>query len=70
MAWVSTRMVLSLTPKAQAIKTKLDGRINQTESFCTEKETMNNPKRQCSSNAPGISETGGDGSSAMGKRVE
>ena len=62
-------MVLSLTPKTEATKTKLDGRIHQTEKFCTAQETMNNLKRQCSSNAPGISEAGGDGSSAVGKRV-
>ena len=67
MGWVSTRMVL--TPKAQATKAKLDGRIHQTENFCTEKETMNNLKRWGSFNAPGISEAGGDGSSAVGKRV-
>ena len=69
MAWVSTRMVLSLTPKAQATIANLDGRIHQTENFCTAQETMNNLKRRCSSNAPEISEARGDGSSAVGKRV-
>ena len=62
-------MVLSLTPKVQATKTKLDGRIHQTESFCTAQETMNNLKRPCSFNAPGISEAGGDCSCVEGKRV-